>query len=612
MDRATQRRTSGAARPRLGVEALEPRSVPAADLAAAAFHFDAATYSVGEAAGQVVLTITRTGDTSTAATVQVKNSPPPNFTTAAVVDSATAGSDYTVPGGTNEMPFPPISVDFAAGETTKTVAFGIIDDTAVEGDEFFRVYLLNPDGSAAAPDASLAAQVTITDNDQPPSPPPATFSLGAAATTVDEGVGQVTFTVTRSGDLSQPASVGYEAVAGSASAGSDFTPPTPGSRLTFAASEATKTFTVPVINDIFGESDETLTVRLTAPQGGTLGGTAETAVTISANDNEPAGSSTFQFDKAEYTANEGNPQVVVTVTRGGDLRQAASVQFATVDGSATGGQDFVARGDAADASGILNFAAGEASKTFTVTLLNDTSIEGLESFRVRLENAAGAMLGGPYEARVSISDNDGTIDQRFVSSLYWDLLGRAADTQGMTTWTNRLSSGGTRMDVVAGIVNSLEYTLMTVKESYRTYFGREADDVGLHTAEILDQIGLSREQHQARLLGSQEYFVRNGSTNEGFLAALYRDALGRDIDAGGLATFSQLLAAGTDRTAVAYQVLTSQEASESRIRDYYADFLRREPSAAEIASWVQAMKAGTSEEVVIARFLGSTEYNNLL
>ena len=46
--------------------------------------------------------------------------------------TATAGSDYTTASGT---------LTFAAGETTKTLAVGVIGDTAIENDETFTVTL---------------------------------------------------------------------------------------------------------------------------------------------------------------------------------------------------------------------------------------------------------------------------------------------------------------------------------------------------------------------------------------------------------------------------------------------------------------------------------------
>ena len=55
-------------------------------------------------------------------------------------------------------------------------------------------------------------------------------------------------------------------------------------------------------------------------------------------------------------------QAVVTVVRNAPLDAAASVDYATQDGTATAGTDYQAT------SGTLNFAPGQSSATFTVPL----------------------------------------------------------------------------------------------------------------------------------------------------------------------------------------------------------------------------------------------------
>ena len=65
---------------------------------------------------------------------------------------------------------------------------------------------------------------------------------------------------------------------------------------------------------------------------------------------------------------------------------AATVDWATADGTARAGDDYAA------AEGTLKFAPGERSKTVAVTVLDDSVDDAGETFRVLLSNASGARL----------------------------------------------------------------------------------------------------------------------------------------------------------------------------------------------------------------------------
>ncbi len=105
----------------------------------------AASYTVGEGAGFVYITLVRQGSTSTAASVDLNISS----------GSAEAGKDFIKPASPK--------VTFAAGESSKTVPVQIIDDFFKEGTEWLYLSLGNASGASLG--SSLWGNVAITDND---------------------------------------------------------------------------------------------------------------------------------------------------------------------------------------------------------------------------------------------------------------------------------------------------------------------------------------------------------------------------------------------------------------------------------------------------------------
>jgi hypothetical protein len=139
----------------------------------------------------------------------------------------------------------------------------------------------------------------------------------------------------------------------------------------------------------------------------------------------------------------------VTVTRTGDTSGAASVDYATADGSATQKSDFEY------AAGTLKFAAGDTSKTFQILLNEDMYTDPGESFTAVLSNVSGAVLGQKVTT-VSITDDSpesisNPIDdaQSFVYTQYHDFLNREPDTSGLNFWTNEITSCGANQTCIA-------------------------------------------------------------------------------------------------------------------------------------------------------------------
>jgi hypothetical protein len=84
--------------------------------------------------------------------------------------------------------------------------------------------------------------------------------------------------------------------------------------------------------------------------------------------------------------NAGTTNVTFTVTLSAASDAPVTVTYATADGSATAGSDYVA------ATGTLTFAAGQTAKTVTVAVKGDRVGEGDEYFYVSLTGATGAAI----------------------------------------------------------------------------------------------------------------------------------------------------------------------------------------------------------------------------
>lgn len=115
-----------------------------------------ASYTVNEGGGSAVITVARTGNASGAVSVNYATSDTLPITNNCLdkLGIASARCDYATTTGT---------LQFAAGETSKTITIPIVDDAIVEGNETFSITLNNPQGATLGTPAT--ATITIIDND---------------------------------------------------------------------------------------------------------------------------------------------------------------------------------------------------------------------------------------------------------------------------------------------------------------------------------------------------------------------------------------------------------------------------------------------------------------
>ena len=289
----------------------------ASTMSAATFKLQKPAYSVWENAGPLTVTVLRSGvGTNNAASVEL-------FTTNL---TAQAGVDYDATIAT---------VNFAPGQLSATVNIGIIDDSVIEPPQTFQVKLRNPStGNIIV--APAVATVSILDDDS-------IIQFSSKTFTTQEALKFATITIKRFGNLASTGRVNFATSDGSATAGSDYFP-TNGTVI-FPPHVAVKTIQVRPIDDTIDEGNETVNLTLSGVVGSTLG-TNDTAI-LTILDNDTAGA--IKLSAAVVNVDSIKTNVAITVLRTGGVASGVTVHYATANGTAVAGTDYVAT------SGTLNF-----------------------------------------------------------------------------------------------------------------------------------------------------------------------------------------------------------------------------------------------------------------
>jgi len=164
------------------------------------------------------------------------------------------------------------TLEFAPGETSKSISIGIIDDGLDEEDETIIVQLSNPAGPNVVLGEPNQHVYTIED------PRPA-VGFEKDSSSGREDVSPVNVTVNLSFAATNTVTVDYAVTGGTATGGGvDYT--LDAGTLTFNAGETTKTISIAIVNDGVDEQNETIVVELSNPSNAKLGDLTEFTYTI--------------------------------------------------------------------------------------------------------------------------------------------------------------------------------------------------------------------------------------------------------------------------------------------------------------------------------------------
>jgi len=352
-------------------------TVAEADTRAPILEFGMSSYSTPENAGAATISVVRTGSTDGAVSVHYATSD----------GSGQSGVNYSAVSGT---------LTWADGDSApKTFAVPVLDDGIADGDHSVNLALSAPAGGAML-GAPNAAVLTVTNIDSPP--PPGSVQFGLASYSASEQAGAATITVTRQGGSSGAVSVDYATADGSGVAGVNYATTT-GTLSWNDGDNATKTFSVPVLDDGLADGDRTVNLKLSNPAGGATLGVPSTALLTVSNADAPT---TLSFGAAGFEAGEKAGAATVTVIRSGSSKGTVSVDYATADGTGVNGTHYTAT------SGTLSWDDGDTgARTFDVPVIDDKKVDGDHTVNLALSNpTGGAALSSPSTAVLTVAEAD--------------------------------------------------------------------------------------------------------------------------------------------------------------------------------------------------------------
>ncbi|MFN2512780.1 MAG: M12 family metallo-peptidase [Pyrinomonadaceae bacterium] len=421
---------------------------------------------------------------------------------------------------------------------------------------------------------------------------------------------------------------------------------------------------VPVNGFVTLQETGTYTIEATSYFNGETGAYSLTLTVINAVDAVAFSSATYAVSESVQPSGvgtEGAGFVTITVTRSGNTSGAASVDFATVDGTAESRKDYT------KALGTLRFAANDTAESFTVLISDDRFVEANETINLTLNNPVGATLGTLANAVITLTSANDVVDGPspvkdasfdaafFVRQHYHDFLNREPDVDGLNFWVGQTTGCGNpnllvcRINVSAAFFLSIEFqeTGYLVYRMYKAAYG-DINPPAVPVAVRLDEflrdtlaarqgvavgVGNWREQLEANKNALAAEFV----TRERFTAALppalapEQFVAALNTNAGGSLSQGKreaLAAALMDGTMTRAQVLR-EVAEDQTLRDaqfnrafvlmQYFGYLRRDPDTAPDGDfggynfWLGKLNqfgGNFVEAEMVKAFLSSGEYTS--
>jgi hypothetical protein len=331
-----------------GQAVIAVAATPAADAEPATIEFGSAEYFVDEGAGNLPVVLLIEPPSSEPMTVTVSSS---NL-------QAEADNDFE---GLRQ------SLVISPGTAAYTLSVVLLDDQVVEGDEQLRLTLGEYRG--VLPGVITETVVTIVDDDF------AFLSIGDVV--VSEAEESVTLIITQSNVSTFESIVDLRTEDGTATASEDYAPLF--TTVVIPPGETQATVDIELFDDDEAEGVETFTVIL---EDATNAQIARGVATVTLVDDELFPELILQ----DAEANEADGVMLFVVTLSGAWPLTVTVDYATSDGSAVAGEDYVR------SVGVLAIPPGSVTATLPITLITDAVAEGDETFFLLFTNPTQALL----------------------------------------------------------------------------------------------------------------------------------------------------------------------------------------------------------------------------
>jgi uncharacterized protein (DUF1800 family) len=255
----------------------------------------------------------------------------------------------------------------------------------------------------------------------------------------------------------------------------------------------------------------------------------------------------------------------------------------------------------------LAFAIGAVAGNPALAQTVDTDGDGIPD---SVETRDGLLVG--------VRDNDLFADGKlFAMQQFRDFLGREGDSAGVSYWQTRLDTNAvTRAQMAEEFLASAEFQnrIAPVVRLYFAFYNRIPDTAGLtYWIGEFQARGLTPVANA--FATAPEFVATYGQlTNDQFVRMIYRNLLGRDAEAAGLAYWRGELDAGRVTRGAAMVAFSESAEYRARIGSRvfvvmaYTGMLRRAPDQGGFDFWVGEMGRGRSGRDLVGLFLDAAEY----